>query len=397
MHNGECKKNFPKPLAQVTLFEVNGYPEYRRRGQHHAQLRHHLVNNSWVVPCKSVKYILKYIHKGNDCAHVEIKGNTLHHDEILQYLNARYVGPHQAMFRIMQYKMHDKSHIIICLAVHLPLQQNIYFQEGKEERVLNVNPNTTLTAWFQLNQVDADAHQYLYTEIPVHYTFDKRTKAWRRRQHAEGPTIGRLYQVQPTDPERYSLRLLLPHRRGSTSFEDIRTIEGELHDTFKGAASAMGLFQDDAEHRRCLREATVMNMPSQMRQLFATLMLFQMPAELGALFDEFKQAMSEDFVRHDQLEDPNVAFEDRHMYLCLWDIDRNLRVHGKSIRNIQFSELPQLPENYVHPQDEAEDINIVHEREKERKCLNFSTTTSFIFTTQLWRLYKLHHNKIATL
>ena len=127
MHNGECKKNFPKPLAQVTLFEVNGYPEYRRRGQHHAQLRRHLVNDSWVVPCKSVKYILKYIHKGNDCAHVEIKGNTLRHDEILQYLNARYVGPHQAIFRIMQYKMHDKSHIIIRLAVHLPLQQNIYF------------------------------------------------------------------------------------------------------------------------------------------------------------------------------------------------------------------------------------------------------------------------------
>ena len=192
--------------------------------------------------------------------------------------------------------------------MYLPLQQNIFFQEGNEETVLNVNPNTTLTAWFKLNQVDSDAHQYLYTEIPVHYTFDKRTKAWRKRQHAAGPTIERLYQVQPTDPERYSLRLLLLYRRGSTSFEDIRTVEGELHDTFKGAASAMGLFQDDTEHRRCLREATVMNMPSQMRQLFATLMLFQMPAELRALFDEFKQAMSEDFVRHYRLEDPNVAF-----------------------------------------------------------------------------------------
>ena len=94
-----------------------------------------------------------------------------------------------------------------------------------------------------------------------------------------------------------------------------------------------------------------------------------MPAELGPLFDEFKQAMSEDFVQHAQLEDLNVAFEDRHMYLCLWDIDRNLRVHGKSIRNIEFSELPQLPENYVHPQNEAEDINIFHEREQGAQML----------------------------
>ena len=125
---------------------------------------------------KSVKYIFKYIHKGNDCAHVETKENTLHHDEILQYLDARYVGPHQAMFRIMQYKMHNKSHFIIRLAVHLLLQQNIYFQEGNEERVLNVNPNTTLTAWFQLNQVNEDAHQYLNIDIPVHYNLIKEQK-----------------------------------------------------------------------------------------------------------------------------------------------------------------------------------------------------------------------------
>ena len=106
-----------------------------------------------------------------------------------------------------------------------------------------------------------------------------------------------------------------------------------------------------------------------MRQLFATLMLFQMPADIKALFDEFKQAMSEDYVRHDQLEDPNVAFEDRHMYLCLSDIDPNLRVHGKSIRNIEFSELPQLPENYGHPQDEAEDVDVIHEREQGAQML----------------------------
>ena len=104
-----------------------------------------------------------------------------------------------------------------------------------------MNPNTTLTAWFQLNQVNEDAHQYLYTDIPVHYTFDKRTKVWRRRRCQAAPTIGRVYQVQPTDPQRYALRLLLLDRSGVTSFEDMRTVDGQLHDTFKEAASTMGL------------------------------------------------------------------------------------------------------------------------------------------------------------
>eukprot|EP00795_Rhopilema_esculentum_P009950 gene9950-18563_t len=318
---------------------------------------------------KSVKYIFKYIHKGNDCAHVEIRENILHHDEILQYLNARYVGPHQTVFRVMQYKMHDKSHIIIRLAVHLPLQHNVYFQEGNEERVLNVNPNTTLTAWFQNNQDDEDAQQYLYTEVPEHYTFHLRTKKWKKRQRAARSIIGRLYQVQPTDPQRYALRLLLLHRRGVTSFEDIRTIDGQLYDTFKDAARAMGLLEDDAEHRRCLEEATIMNMPSQMRQLFATLMVFQTPCDIRDLFNEFKELMSEDYVRHDQLNDPAIVFQDRHMYLCLWDIDNNLRVHGKSIKDVEFSDVPQLPDNFVQPGNRAGYIDIDTEREQGEQML----------------------------
>uniref|UniRef100_UPI00358F89E5 uncharacterized protein n=1 Tax=Myxine glutinosa TaxID=7769 RepID=UPI00358F89E5 len=273
MENGVCKKKFPKPIQQGTDFAVNGYPLYRRRGEHTAQLRNNTVNDSWVVPhnpyllmkfschmnvevcttVQSVKYIFKYIHKGNDAAHVEIRQNHLNHDEILQHLNARYVGPHQAVFRLMQYKMHGRSHTIIRLAVHLPLQQNVYYHEGGEQRVLQVNPNTTLTAWFILNQEDENAHEYFYADIPQHYTFDqRRTKKWKLRQRFTAPIIGRIYQVQPSDPQRFALRLLLLHRKGATSFEDLRTVDGQLHNTFKDAARAMGLLEDDAQHRRCL-------------------------------------------------------------------------------------------------------------------------------------------------
>ena len=77
-----------------------------------------------------------------------------------------------------------------------------YFHEGQEERALQVNHDTTLTAWFQLNQRDPDARQYLYHDIPDHYTYDTRAKKWKVRQR---PTniIGRIYQVQPSTPERF--------------------------------------------------------------------------------------------------------------------------------------------------------------------------------------------------
>ena len=389
MENGQCRKKFPKPLQQQTEFSVNGYPLYRQRGQHRAQLHRHAVNDSWVVPhnpnllmkfkchmnvevcttVRSVKYIFKYIHKGNDAAHIEIRQNYLNHDEILQHLNARYVGPHQAVFRIMQYKMHDKSHIIIRLAVHLPLQQTVYYRDGNEERAAQVGQNTTLTAFFKLNEEDHNAHQYLYHEIPEHYTFDQRAKKWNLRRRQTAPIIGRIYQVQPSDPQRFALRLLLLHRKGVKSFQDLRTVHGQVHDTFTGAARAMGLLEDDTEHRRCLQEAAVMNMPSQMRQLFATLMVFQTPSDIRALFDEFKEAMCEDYIRHDQLHDPQTILQDRHIHLCLWDSETCLRVHGKSISNGDFSDLPQLPGNFVHPQDQTANITIAHEREQGERML----------------------------
>ena len=201
MDNGECKKSFPKPLQQETEFSVNGYPLYRQRGKHRAELCPHTVNDSWVVTynphlpmkfschmnvevcttVKSVKYIFKYIHKGNDAAHVEIRQNYLNHDEILQHLNARYVGPHQAVIRSMQYKMHEKSHITIRLAVHLPLQQAVYYRDGNEERALDVGRDTKLTAFFWLNGEDENAHQYFYHEIPEHCTFDQWNKRWNPR------------------------------------------------------------------------------------------------------------------------------------------------------------------------------------------------------------------------
>eukprot|EP00795_Rhopilema_esculentum_P007779 gene7779-13625_t len=187
--------------------------------------------------------------------------------------------------------------------------------------------------------------------------------------------VGRTYQVQPSDPKRYALRLLLLHERGATSFEDLRTVDGELHHTFNNAAKAMGILDDDAELIHCLDEAAIINMPPQMRQLFATLIIFQTPADIRALFEQFKQPMSEDVVRHDRQlhNDPTIGFQDKHVYLCLWGIDRLLKVHGKSIADWELSELPRLPDNFRNPEQDEENIDIAQERELGQKMLQLLT------------------------
>ena len=83
-----------------------------------------------------------------------------------------------------------------------------------------------------------------------------------------------------------------------------------------------------------------MNMPSQMWQLIATLMVFQTPSDNRTLFEEFNEAMYEDYIRHDQLSDLETTLQERHVHICLRDINTCLRVHGKSISDPEFSDLP---------------------------------------------------------
>ena len=53
--------------------------------------------------------------------------------------------------------------------------------------------------------------------------------------------------VHPRDQERYCLRLLLSHVPGARQYKCLQTVEGSTYDTFKQAAIARGLMDNDAE------------------------------------------------------------------------------------------------------------------------------------------------------
>ena len=63
------------------------------------------------------------------------------------------------------YAMHNMSHAIYRLAEYLEGEQNLYFVEGEKEARNTKNTDSTLTAWFDLNQENLNARQYLCTEV----------------------------------------------------------------------------------------------------------------------------------------------------------------------------------------------------------------------------------------
>ena len=146
-----ARNTFPKEYQNETTFDGNEFPKYRRRntGLSYDKSPTFKVDNRLIVPynsellqifdchinveavssLKSVKYIYKYIYKGHDSAYLIITGpsneTTINHDEIRNFIEARYVGPSETCWRILNKPLQDKSHSIIRLPIHLPNEQNI--------------------------------------------------------------------------------------------------------------------------------------------------------------------------------------------------------------------------------------------------------------------------------
>ena len=98
------------------------------------------VDNRWIVPynklllrsmnchcnvelcmsIKSIKYVLKYVHKGCDQAMFTLQSNQV--DEISDYQNACYVSSNEAVWRILEFPIHERDP---------PVQQLTYRSFGK--------------------------------------------------------------------------------------------------------------------------------------------------------------------------------------------------------------------------------------------------------------------------
>ena len=104
--------------------------------------------------------------------------------------------------------------------------------------------------------------------------------------------------ANPAEGERYYLRLLLSHISGPTCFEDLYTVNGVLHPTFRKAAVDRGLIETDDNLSHCLTEASVFQFPSALRRLFATILIYCEPGDVRKLWDEHYDSLSEDYRRH---------------------------------------------------------------------------------------------------
>nr|GEZ28029.1 DNA helicase [Tanacetum cinerariifolium] len=92
-------------------------------------------------------------------------------DEIKNYVEARYIGPHETCWRIIDFPIHNRNPHVQTLVVQLENMQQLKFRskDSLQSIVSNPTKKTTLTEWLEYNRCYTDDRHLTYLNFPSEY------------------------------------------------------------------------------------------------------------------------------------------------------------------------------------------------------------------------------------
>ncbi|CAI9259461.1 unnamed protein product [Lactuca saligna] len=338
MKDGKCKKRFPKNFRNDTVFDKDGYAHYKRRsGEVHRLETGVEIDNRFIVPynkrlcCRfnahinveycgwnmMIKYLFKYVSKGMERVRfviqrdVHTSGSSVSVeppviDEIKNYIDGRFLCPHEAAWRILDFPIHDRDPSIVILPIHLPNMQSVLFKENISINQVVDDPNfgsSLLLGWFDNNKWDRTGHNLTYSSYP--------TKYW--------------------------------------SYEEVRTVSGTVYSDFRATCDSLGLIGEDREWMDAFTEASEWATSSQLRSLFCYLLLLCDVNDPMCLWHFGWKKMSDDLVHNIKMSNPgvDVIIDDLHVQqMVLYELDHVLRSSTPSKSVVDFH-LPKPTEETV--------------------------------------------------
>ncbi|KAI9096844.1 hypothetical protein K1719_025827 [Acacia pycnantha] len=323
MKDGKCSKYFPKRFCARTMLDEHGYPTYRRRDDGHMVSRKGVkLDNRSVVPynatllklfgghlniektnqSRAIKYLFKYISKGNDRVIAGIynkndqPGSQQSFDEISHYLNCRYVSSCEASWRIFGFDIHHRHPPVERLSFHLPQQQSIYYKEGETMSSLVNNPRvkeSMFLAWFDKNKDDPFARTLTYSQFPNYFTFVREKRFWKIRER--GFSVGRMGHCTPAQGELYYLRHCLQEFVGQRIMKTSKLLYCSFSN-IREACFALGLLDDDKEYIDAIKEASSWASGNYLRHFFTSMLLSHCLSQPAIVWEQTKELICEDLL-----------------------------------------------------------------------------------------------------
>ncbi len=386
----KCTKGFPKEHENITHKDGRNYPRYKRRspddggGSDTVLCRGRPVDidNSNIVPFNAflllkydfhhnledifalevLKYLYKYCQKGPDrvcfsveewLQHVNEQGQVVY-DEIKEYEDGRYISASEAWWRILEYPIQHSHPPVDKLPVHLPGEHTVTFQTLEEARYEANLPEgarpSKLMAYFHFLQENPGMRDVKYLDILKYCVWDAKLQppGWRpskvgkvdakgrkRRLH-----LARMPHISPrASLELFHLRMLLIHK-AAASYEELRTVDGELCETFQSACVKLGLLVDDREQMYAMDEVIGYGTGYAIRQTFVSLLLYCTPASPRQFLEKYLRNLGEDFA-HRAREGHLEELSAKSLALTLQAIGDSLESQGTSLANFGFPEPDQ--------------------------------------------------------
>ena len=252
-----CNKRYERKQMTITNQNVVPYSPYLlERYQCH-------VNVEMCYSIKAIKYLCFYPLKGEDLINIKVDMPNIN-DEIHCHEVKRYISACSAVLSLMEVPRVKIYPPVEQLPIHLKNEQSVVYKPNPNSAIDAITSQqvmTPLEAYFHRNQVmpNEAAKKYKYEDFPGHYIYDteeirhRKEKTWQERK-IDRWKLGRMVSIHPNAGELFYLRLLLKHKGGVTSFEDLLTVDNHQYKTPKEACIAMELLQDDAQWIACMNE-----------------------------------------------------------------------------------------------------------------------------------------------
>ena len=149
-------------------------------------------------------------------------------------------------------------------------------------------------AWFIANKKYPEARELTYAEFPTKFVWKSGTREWVPRKR--GFAIGGIAHIQPSGDELYFLRVLLNWVRGPTSYEDIKTVDGVLYDTYEDACYALGLMDDDKEFIEAIKDCSDNSSATYARKLFARMLVSKTISQPHVVWEATWEYLTDDIL-----------------------------------------------------------------------------------------------------
>jgi ATP-dependent DNA helicase PIF1 len=120
------------------------------------------------------------------------------------------------------------------------------------------------------------------------------------------------------------------------------------YNTHRATCAALGFLDDDNEWDLVMSESAVYDTPSQIRDTFVVLLVFNKVGDPASLFDKHWRAMGEDFVHRLSSEEPTLS--DEHLLVL---VDINMRLEARDT-NVKSFNLPMPLEEEMREVEEID-------------------------------------------